>query len=80
MEEKNEKQELKRVNLNLPINTINRVREYAENIGIPYASAYAILLHSALEQTEVIAQLPTILSMFGAYQKKDAIDKSNESI
>lgn len=56
--------ELKRVNLNLPIHLIERVNEYANNLGINNTSAYIVLLNQALDQKDTMSQMPTIISMF----------------
>lgn len=53
---------LERVSINLPSNIVSRVKEYAENLGINTTSAYIVLLNQALEQTDMLKQLP---AMFG---------------
>lgn len=40
---------VKRVNINLPIQLINKVQEYSSNLGIPYTQGYTILLQQALQ-------------------------------
>ena len=47
MRKKNSK-ELKRINLNLPINIIEEVKEYADSLGLSVTSAYILLLNKAL--------------------------------
>lgn len=39
---------LKRVNINLPIDLVNKVELYADSIGINYTSAYILLLNRGL--------------------------------
>lgn len=58
------KNELKRVNMNLPINLIERVKEYADSLGINTTSAYIVLLNQALNQTQSVNSMPIILDMY----------------
>lgn len=43
---------VKRVNINLPIQLIDRVQEYSSSLGIPYTQGYTILLQQALQQQD----------------------------
>lgn len=54
---------LERVSINLPSNIVSRVKEYAENLGINTTSAYIVLLNQALEQTDMLKQLPTMYGL-----------------
>ena len=56
--------ELKRVNINLPTNLVERVREYADSIGINTTSAYIVLLNQALDQKEQVNSLPVLMDMY----------------
>ena len=60
MKDKN-KLELVRVNINLPKNVIERVKEYADEIGIPMTQAYIVLINMALQQKDVIAMMPALM-------------------
>lgn len=60
MKDKN-KLELVRVNINLPKNVIERVREYADEIGIPMTQAYIVLINMALQQKDIIAMMPALM-------------------
>ena len=55
--------ELTRVNINLPNNLIERVKEYADSLGLPVTSAYIILLNQGLEQKDMLSKLPLMMSM-----------------
>ncbi len=55
--------EVKRVNINLPIHIIDSVKEYADTLGINVTSAYIVLLNQALQQKDLINQLPTFMAM-----------------
>lgn len=64
--------ELERVNINLPSNIVAKVKEYADGLGINYTSAYIILLNQALEQKDMLANLPAMLTMFNDLKKLQA--------
>lgn len=77
--------ELVRVNMNLPSNIVNQVKEYADNLGINVTSAYIILLNQALEQKNMIVQLPTLLNILSglnvsAQQLQDAQELLDEVV
>lgn len=55
--------EIKRVNINLPVHIIDSVKEYADTLGINITSAYIVLLNQALQQKDLINQLPTFMAM-----------------
>lgn len=61
--------ELIRVNMNLPASIVNRVKNYAEKIGINTTSAYIVLLNQALDQKESIESLPIILDAIEEFKK-----------
>lgn len=61
--EKN-KIELKRVNMNLPSDLVQRVVNYANSMGLNTTSAYIVLLNQALDQKETIDKLPIMLELF----------------
>ena len=54
---------LERVSINLPSNIVTRVKEYADNLGINNTSAYIVLLNQALEQTDMLKQLPAMYGL-----------------
>lgn len=57
------KVELKRVNMNLPADLIQRVVEYGESKGLNTTSAYIVLLNQALDQKDTLNNLPLILEL-----------------
>lgn len=57
------KVELKRVNMNLPADLIQRVVEYGESKGLNTTSAYIVLLNQALDQKDTLNNLPLILDL-----------------
>ena len=56
--------ELKRVNMNLPSDLVQRVVNYASATGLNTTSAYIVLLNQALDQKETIDNLPIMLELF----------------
>lgn len=70
--------QLTRVNMNLPSKLVERIKEYAASLGLPLTQAYTVLLNQALEQKDVIAQLPDVLNGIALLQKinTDASDSN----
>lgn len=58
------KVELKRVNMNLPSDLVQKVINYANTMGLNTTSAYIVLLNQALDQKETIDNMPIILELF----------------
>lgn len=63
------KQELVRIGINLPVNLVNKVKEYAEETGLNITSAYISLLSQALRQNDAITQLPVLLAAMDEMKK-----------
>ena len=61
MAKTNSKIEFKRVSINIPTDLVERVRLYAEKIGINTTSAYIILLNEALDQKDTMKNMPDVL-------------------
>lgn len=56
-----EKRDITRVNMNLPTQIVIRVKEYAEELGLPITQAYTVLINMALQQKDVISYMPALL-------------------
>lgn len=56
-----EKRDITRVNMNLPTPMVERVREYANELGLPITHAYTVLLSQALQQKDTLNELPKLL-------------------
>ena len=69
--------ELKRINMNLPLDLVEKVVEYGEKNGLNTTSAYIVLLNQGLNQIEMINSLPTILELIksGVIQASDDDNK-----
>ena len=63
------KQELVRIGINLRVNLVNKVKEYAEETGLNITSAYISLLSQALRQNDAITQLPVLLAAMDEMKK-----------
>ena len=55
--------DLKRVNMNLPSNLVDRVVAYGDELGINTTSAYIVLLNQALDQKTTLQSLPQIYDL-----------------
>lgn len=49
---KKDKIELTRVGMNLPVSIVERVKQYADSLGLNVTSAYIVLLNQALAQND----------------------------
>lgn len=57
-----EKRDIKRVNMNLPTKIVDEVKRYADELGLPITQAYTMLLNQALEQKEMMKNMPQIIN------------------
>lgn len=64
----NKKIELKRVNVNLPANLVQRVEDYALSLGVNTTNAYIILLNQALDYKDTLNNLPALLELISEYK------------
>ena len=67
--------ELKRVNMNLPADLVQRVIEYGESKGLNTTSAYIVLLNQALDQKETIENLPFMIDFLKSEMVKSVENK-----
>lgn len=77
MASKKSKVELTRVNINLPKNLVEKVKEYGESLGINTTSAYICLLNQALNQNSQISNMPLLLELLNAFKNIDNEDFNN---
>lgn len=69
---------MSRININAPTSLVNRVKEYADNLGINTTSAYIVLLNQALDQKDTMNNLPNVISMFNQIQSLTSIEQDDE--
>ena len=72
------KYDLERVNINLPKDLVESVKEYANEIGVNVTTAYIFLLKQALQQNNTMKNLPALLSLFS--QLKTLDDLKNQKL
>ena len=68
--------ELTRLNMNLPTSVVDRVKDYADNLGINVTSAYIVLLNQALDQKSTLDILPIMLQAINEANNTN-IEKDN---
>ena len=77
-----EKRDITRVNMNLPTQMVNKVKEYADSLGLPVTQAYTVLINMALEQKDMLKFMPdllkgvTDLKELADYQKSDILNNN----
>lgn len=71
---------LERVNMNLPSHIVERVKEYADDLGINVTSAYIVLLNQALEQKSTINQLPLIMAAFNDIKNTGLLENEKDKV
>ncbi len=69
--------ELKRVNINLPLSIVEKVKDYADSLGINTTSAYIVLLNQALEQKDMMNNLPLMFTMLNNLQNPEVLKQLN---
>lgn len=73
-----EKRDITRVNMNLPTQMVAKVKEYADNLGLPVTQAYTVLINMALEQKDMIKAMPELLK--GVSDLKELADSQKSSL
>ena len=71
---------LVRVNMNLPSHIVERIKEYADSLGINVTSAYIVLLNQALEQKDMLLQLPMLMSSFNDIKNMKLLEGLNDKL
>lgn len=64
--------EVKRINMNMPIETLERVDEYAESMTISRTSAILVLLNMALDSRKAVDDLSELVKMAKSQVKTDS--------
>ncbi len=77
MAKKNSSLDLVRVNINLPSRIVEKVKAYADSLGINTTSAYIVLLNQALEQKDAMQQLPLL---YKAVEMAKDLDKTASNL
>lgn len=64
--------------MNLPTQMVTKVKEYADNLGLPVTQAYTVLINMALEQKDMIKAMPELLK--GVIDLKELADSQKSSL
>ena len=62
--------ELRRLNMNMPVDLIARVDEYAERMSINRSSAVNVLCNMALDSQKVVNDLGELMKLIKVEQEK----------
>lgn len=74
----NKKIELKRVNINLPSNLVQRVEDYALSLGVNSTNAYIFLLNQALDYKDTMSNLPILMDVINNLKVIEGNDTETE--
>lgn len=66
--------ELTRVNYMLPTKLVERVKEYSYTLGVPMTQGVVLLLTKALDNENILEQLPMLLELYKEFKSKE-LDK-----
>lgn len=69
--------ELTRVNYRLPSKLVERVKQYSIDLGIPMTQGVVLLLTKALDNENIIEQLPMLLELYKEFKSKE-LENSDE--
>lgn len=63
--------ELTRVNYRLPSKLVERVKQYSTDLGIPMTQGVVLLLTKALDNENILEQLPKLLELYKEFKSKE---------
>lgn len=66
--------ELTRVNYYLPSKLVERVKQYSNNLGVPMTQGVVLLLTKALDNENILEQLPMLSELYKEFKSKE-LDK-----
>lgn len=69
--------ELTRVNYRLPSKLVERVKQYSIDLGIPMTQGVVLLLTKALDNENILEQLPILLELYKEFKSKE-LENSDE--
>lgn len=62
---------LTRVNVNFPTPLVERVKEYSLKLGVPTTQGYILLLTKALDNENILEQLPMLSELSNSLRAKN---------
>lgn len=63
--------ELTRVNYRLPSKLVERLKQYSNDLGIPMTQGLVLLLTKALDNENILDQLPMLLELYKEFKSKE---------
>lgn len=63
--------ELTRVNMFLPSKLVERVKQYSTDLGVPMTQGVVLLLTKALDNEDILEQLPVLLELYKEFKSKE---------
>lgn len=60
--------ELTRVNYYLPSKLVERVKQYSNSLGVPMTQGVVLLLTKALDNNDVMTELPKVMEFMQCYK------------
>lgn len=63
--------ELTRVNYRLPSKLVERLKQYSNDLGIPMTQGVVLLLTKALDNENILEQLPMLLELYNDFKSKE---------
>ena len=62
--------DVKRININVPVETLQRIDTYAYNMSINRTAAILVLLSQAMDSQKAMSDLGELLELYQVEQKK----------
>lgn len=69
--------ELTRVNYRLPSKLVERLKQYSNDLGVPMTQGVVLLLTKALDNENILEQLPMLLELYKEFKSKE-LENSDE--
>lgn len=63
--------ELTRVNYRLPSKLVERLKQYSNDLGVPMTQGVVLLLTKALDNEDILQQLPMLLELYEEFKSKE---------
>ena len=63
--------ELRRINLNLSVDLLEKIDSYAARVGVTRSSAVSILISQTLEQQQTMSDIAKLVEMYEAEKAKN---------
>lgn len=74
------KSDLTRLSMNIPKNIDNKVKEYANSLGVNVTTAYIYLITQALEQKNAMTQMPMLFDLLNTLNNSQNLEEIKEKL